>query len=553
MIPKKINTDPKFLSRFIRLAATSHDSPTLIRRIAEHYPYMVYCSAFVTSGNSKDTLLLKLHQELREEVRRQGFSFYSVSERLTGVAAVLGLSKQTPGSIQMNYYDILGISPDASALEIKKAYRAKALQTHPDTVSVMGGNKQTGEGEQFLPILEAYNVLSDPDLKHHYDVSRDQKNFGQWFENTSVSENNALIPKMPSITRSYGYPLMAVILLLVGVTVIADMLIRESSLNDGLGTMAAGINTQAKEEKAGPSVQYEGEKILGKNDQINRDETQSVLIMPKMESPESPESPKTNVASVNIPEETAVAVAVLQKHGRTIENTVPADRTIEKPPTQTHSIDADTSSRLLPADPIPHSINIEKKTRKFEKKRPLEAITHASHQKKSKPAVAEKTSSDLANTIVVKSTPPIVNPPSESAMEKSNATDVRKSSSTDYTASLTTFLDRYCKAYENRDLDQFLSFFSEKAMENNTPLRKLIPSYLNNFQNIPEIEYAIDMTNYTLDLYRNEILLNGHFAIKWLRREDKEWRHSSGKIQMGLARNGDSFLVQKLSYQFDKK
>lgn len=123
----------------------------------------------------------------------------------------------------------------------------------------------------------------------------------------------------------------------------------------------------------------------------------------------------------------------------------------------------------------------------------------------------------------------------------------------DFTGPLNVFLNRYCQAYENRDVDRFMAFFSENAVENNIPLRQLIPSYLNNFQNITEIEYTIDKANYTLDLNLDNISLNGRFAIKWLRKGDREWRHSRGNIQMGLVANGDSFLVQQLSYQFDKQ
>lgn len=63
-----------------------------------------------------------------------------------------------------DYYDILGISKGASAAEIKKAYRKKAIEYHPD--------KNPGDAkaeELFKKAAEAYEVLSDPDKKSRYD------------------------------------------------------------------------------------------------------------------------------------------------------------------------------------------------------------------------------------------------------------------------------------------------------------------------------------------------------------------------------------------------
>ncbi|BFP42279.1 molecular chaperone DnaJ [Flavobacteriaceae bacterium GF1] len=63
-----------------------------------------------------------------------------------------------------DYYDILGLSKGASAAEIKKAYRKKALEYHPD--------KNPGDAkaeEMFKKAAEAYEVLSDPDKRAKYD------------------------------------------------------------------------------------------------------------------------------------------------------------------------------------------------------------------------------------------------------------------------------------------------------------------------------------------------------------------------------------------------
>ncbi|MBM3229552.1 molecular chaperone DnaJ [Candidatus Parvarchaeota archaeon] len=62
-----------------------------------------------------------------------------------------------------DYYEILGVSKNASADEIKQAYRKLALQFHPDR------NKDTGAEEKFKEISEAYAVLSDKQKRSTYD------------------------------------------------------------------------------------------------------------------------------------------------------------------------------------------------------------------------------------------------------------------------------------------------------------------------------------------------------------------------------------------------
>ena len=63
-----------------------------------------------------------------------------------------------------DFYDILGISKGATAVEIKKAYRKKAIQYHPDK------NPDNKEAEaKFKQAAEAYEILSDPDKKARYD------------------------------------------------------------------------------------------------------------------------------------------------------------------------------------------------------------------------------------------------------------------------------------------------------------------------------------------------------------------------------------------------
>jgi DnaJ-class molecular chaperone len=65
----------------------------------------------------------------------------------------------------VKYYQLLGVPSDASEGEIKTAYRRLARKFHPDS-------GQPGDVERFREIQEAYEVLSDPEKRRHYDGVR---------------------------------------------------------------------------------------------------------------------------------------------------------------------------------------------------------------------------------------------------------------------------------------------------------------------------------------------------------------------------------------------
>ncbi|MDH4268963.1 MAG: J domain-containing protein [Dehalococcoidia bacterium] len=66
-----------------------------------------------------------------------------------------------------DYYEVLGVAPDASAEEVKRGYHRLAFQCHPDR------NWENEEAhEEMERINEAYAVLSDPIKRREYDLPR---------------------------------------------------------------------------------------------------------------------------------------------------------------------------------------------------------------------------------------------------------------------------------------------------------------------------------------------------------------------------------------------
>ena len=63
-----------------------------------------------------------------------------------------------------DYYDVLGVSADAGAEEIKRAYRQLARRYHPD----ISGDER---GAAFKELAHAYGVLGDSSRRRHYDAS----------------------------------------------------------------------------------------------------------------------------------------------------------------------------------------------------------------------------------------------------------------------------------------------------------------------------------------------------------------------------------------------
>jgi len=157
-------------TRFVRQVRLISDTPSLIRLIAADAGYLMVCWAIVNdSSPTKEEFI----ESIKTVCRMQGLDFHLLQQKLTPVARALGLTLAS--TAQLDYYNLLGVSPAADTSEIKKAFREKAYEVHPDTSA-----KGHGDSEKFVELNTAYQTLCDPVLREHYNLSR--QNLNRWHE-----------------------------------------------------------------------------------------------------------------------------------------------------------------------------------------------------------------------------------------------------------------------------------------------------------------------------------------------------------------------------------
>jgi len=105
-----------------------------------------------------------------------------------------------------DHYKVLGVDKNATAEQIKKAYRSLAKQYHPDK------NKSAGAEEKFKAVAAAYTVLSDSDKRQMYDLQQQENNekrsrpkqyHGEPYSHTSSSRHSE--PEEGSTSSSTGW------------------------------------------------------------------------------------------------------------------------------------------------------------------------------------------------------------------------------------------------------------------------------------------------------------------------------------------------------------
>ena len=157
----------------------------LVERACEAYVEMnnlkkaaVYCDeALSHNPTSLPALLNKAQRQIEEDEFEPAIGTLNTAKEEHGNAQKIQELLQKAHTLlkrskAKDYYKVLGVSRDADEREIKKAFRKLTVQFHPDKAAKNGISQEEAQ-KKMSAINEAYEVLSDPELKERFDHGDD--------------------------------------------------------------------------------------------------------------------------------------------------------------------------------------------------------------------------------------------------------------------------------------------------------------------------------------------------------------------------------------------
>ncbi|VDK67167.1 unnamed protein product [Litomosoides sigmodontis] len=184
--------------------------------------------------------------------------------------AVLGLGSWRQQLVyhtaNSTYYEILGVSMNATQADIKKAYYEKSKELHPDGKDCSNEHELRRRNDAFIELTAAYEVLKVPEQRRAYDISLDNRTFVDCIERSSF--DGLFVNPQGKSTRKhmrpiemynefwekfgiFGYCLRFVAQSIIIAVTMEDVLEKRlARLENRLGMRKAGSVTNVNEELA---------------------------------------------------------------------------------------------------------------------------------------------------------------------------------------------------------------------------------------------------------------------------------------------------------------
>ncbi len=601
---KKKSPDAQYrrtMVSFVQDVLKAPDTPSLIRAIAMDAEYMRMCKLLVGPGKKLD----RNHAARIERICLElGVSYPQIEQKLIPAARSLGIGS-VPGG--RNFYQILGVKPDASQSEIKSAYRRKALELHPDVNS-----KEKAGVEDFLNLQTAYRVLSDSVSRNNYDLENLSKNWNESFDQLPDVGKKA----MKAGKKKY-MPQMAfvfLILILCIVVFVADIMHKKKSLKSEryIPKNSAGSyemknsaeNIRRTEEpdhrklasvgmpsiynetanadasiatgkNTGPSIATSKDG-MGKNDlpAIDTPRIETAIRHGENDDKEGGFSRKAFLERWDAENERTRAVA----NNRSSDNSAQSNeyRPPAKSPAPYENNRAKISSRPTPG-------TVEKQNESVVKKSAVKFRVAEEAHAEAKGVFDNKRGRDLAASHSIprkdRESFPLEGEKNidaklvSSSFENENGrnddfarTDngnvpgtanegldgnekTKNQASEHYYRRLNSFFGRFTQAYAAKNLPVFQSFFASDATENGKSFKSMLSVYRQTFESIDSIKYLIEVKNLDFFFEAKKINVSGEFILIFKTANTSKASLRRGEIFFELEDNNDEFLIKRLVYR----
>ncbi len=506
---------------------------------------------------------------IKEECRRFGIAVDLFYRRYRLLKAVLGLQSED----EQNYYEILEVDRYASTEEIKKAFRKLSLRYHPD----LNPDDQNA-AEKFQKIKEAYDVLSNPELRNHYDAklasidplscSGEIACMDSNFDSEHAPEHKKR--KRPFKTFLLPFGIACGLLLLITFLFDFSNLLVYRALNQPsyhAGKSAVSPKKKIDDSKQlqqshpfipvavlnslrEPSITYRLENHWTKlpppaQKKLKKKEKSIILAkakeIPKVFPNKKEESSKETEVNLSLSKPETSKFYIEPKISKAINTTPPKTATPKKAKKHIsqHQVKekqkkTDKTKTVRPAD----KLIIASSELKHKDSISHKLVKKNNSYKKSSHFLPQKTASAHRKTGLEKNR--------EDRLERHQKEIVLKN----LEKRLVDFLNRYTSAYEKRDLAVFASFFTPDALENGIPVSSLWAKYRRNFMAVEDVNYLLKVKKFSP--MPQGVTIECEFQLRVKFKKSRQYVKSKGKLQMQLEYYNDDFKVKSLSYAFYK-
>lgn len=535
---------PDRLTRFVAAAAAAADTPALIQLVAGGAGYPELCRQLASAPGSIPGFAARLEAACRQAQ----VDAASLRTRLLPVARALRLADGDEG--RPDHYAVLGLTPAADAAAVKRAYRRRARDLHPDS----GG---AADSQAFAELYAAYHTLGDAGRRRIYDGQT--RSGAGWRETVRR-------PAAPARRGPFLAGLGLTLALLVAAAFVLDAYDREEALRRGPSWSPSGGGAALPVAEA-PARPTPAEVLRT-----------SALAPEPAPAAEGPALQFQNYAPGRETEGAPPAIAAAETHGGAPSRGAPAPLAAEAPARAARLRVAiyaagprgdEAARRLAQAlaaagydRPAVHPVVYARgnDVRYFhDADRPrardvqpfvAEALGDAAGARVPLKNLARRFPGAPTGRIEIWLNPP--EPPAAAEPPPAAPPPVSAAAASedgrDRAGRLRAFLAEYCQAYAAKDLESFAAFFLPEALENGEPFQGLLPRYRQNLARIESLDYRIDLARFAEGPENRGLSLEGTFRAR-CRLVGAEVRESRGTIAMELVEAGEGFRVRRLDYR----